>query len=112
MNLYSSGKLIFGGIHLYLPLREVGITHKHGFVRVPLSEYRLVSADAQAMVTVYAGCVCLYQQPLLVSFGCGVAFAVCQKRFRKGGSIEILLLRQVFPSNPVSGTFSWKFRKG
>ena len=50
------------------------------------------------MVTVYAGCVCLYQQPLLVSFGCGVAFAVCQKRFRKGGSIEILLLRQVFPA--------------
>ena len=30
-------------------LSLIHISHKHGFVRVPLSEYRLVSADAQAI---------------------------------------------------------------
>ena len=88
----------FGGIYLYLPFREIGVAHKHGFVRIPVSEHRLVSADAQTVVAVDAGGIRLYQQSLLVAFGCRAAFAVCQERFRKGGSIEILLFRQVFPA--------------
>ena len=88
----------FGGICLYLPFREVGITHKYGLVRIPVSEDRLVSADAQTVVTVDAGGIRFYQQAFFMSLRSSTAFAVCQKGFRKGGGVEILLLRQVLPA--------------
>ena len=50
------------------------------------------------MVTVYAGGVRLYQQPLFVAFRGGTAFAMRQQGFCESGCIKILLLGQILPT--------------
>ena len=88
----------FTGIHFYLPFGEVDVAHKGSFVRVPVTQRLLVSAECQAMVAVYAGGVRLYQQPLFVAFRGGTAFAMRQQGFCESGCIKILLLGQILPT--------------
>ena len=88
----------FTGIHFYLPFGEVDVAHKGSFVRVPVTQRLLVSAECQAVVIVYARGVRLYQQPLFVAFRGGTAFAMRQQGFCESGCIKILLLGQILPT--------------